>query len=135
MSNSGKGALRYKYIEEESGFAGRLEQYHSDIPVPEHPQEPSKATAIPRGAGFSDQHCHIHQSLSILLIISIAETPLIGSGLNMQGTVQVKTKNICDLIGHRMKLNIDLQITNRKVLSAGQTISKETVPRHTSFPF
>lgn len=76
----------------------------------------------------------IHQSLSTLLIISIAETPVIGSGLNMQGTVQVKTKNIYDLTGHRIKLNIDMQITNRKVLSAGQTISKETVPRHTSFP-
>lgn len=77
----------------------------------------------------------IHQSLSILLIISIAETPLIGSGLNMQGTVQVKTKNIYDLIGHRIKLNIDMQITNRKVRSAGQRISKETIPRQTSFPF
>lgn len=58
MSNSGKGASRYKYIEVESGFAGRLEWYHSDISVPEQPQEPSTTTAVPRGAGFSGQQCH-----------------------------------------------------------------------------
>lgn len=93
MSNSGKRALRYKYIEEESGFAGRLELCHSDIPVPEQPQEPSKTTAVPRGAGSAGQQCHPSNLIYSADYFHCRNTSY-RPGLNMQGAVQEKTRNI-----------------------------------------
>lgn len=66
-------ALRYKHTEEESGFA----EGWSRTTVTSQSQEPSETSAIPRALPLLASSA-IHQSLSILLILSTAETPVIG---------------------------------------------------------
>lgn len=71
MSDPGKGTLRYKYTEEESGFAGTTVTSQSQ----NSHRSPLKPLLFPGVLAFLASSA-IHQSLSILLIISTAEHQL-----------------------------------------------------------